>query len=92
MKKILKIKFPEKCIGCELCVFEAQRQLGRVGLDESPIRVFRNNDNTLFGDATYVIEMDMGVNELKIKEIQSICPTGVFEIEEVEDAQEELLE
>lgn len=42
MAKVLKISFPEKCIGCELCVLEAQRQLGKLGLEGSLIRVFRN--------------------------------------------------
>lgn len=42
MAKILKISFPEKCIGCELCVIEVQRQMGKLGLEGSLIRVFRN--------------------------------------------------
>lgn len=42
MAKKLRITFPQKCIGCELCVMEIQRQLGRVGLEGSLIRVFKN--------------------------------------------------
>ena len=93
MAKILKIKFPAKCIGCELCVYEVQRQLNKVGLDESLIRVFRNNENnSMFGSITYVIEMDPSVNKLKLAEIKEICPTGVFAIEEMEKNSGELLE
>jgi NAD-dependent dihydropyrimidine dehydrogenase PreA subunit len=40
MSKTLKAVRPEKCNGCELCVLESQRQLEKVGLEESLIRVF----------------------------------------------------
>lgn len=83
MAKTLKITFPEKCIGCELCVAEVQRQLNKVGLDGSPIRVFRNNeDHNVFGNVTYIIELDNTVDSLAINKIKDICPTGVFTVEE----------
>jgi NAD-dependent dihydropyrimidine dehydrogenase PreA subunit len=89
MAKILKIKFPDKCIGCELCVYEIQRQLNKIGLDDSPIRVFRSNEsNSMLGNTTYVIELDNSVNELDIKKVRDICPTQVFSIENEDEAQE----
>lgn len=92
MAKVLKIKLPQKCIGCELCVFEAQRQLERVGFDDSPIRVFRNTSKASLVDSTeYVIELDSKVNELNLRNLVDICPTGVFSIED-EDEDEKVLE
>ncbi len=75
--KILNISFPEKCIGCELCIFEAQRQLQKVGIEESLIRVFRDDSGIKF-----LIDMDPRINNLDINKIKRICPTGVFEIKE----------
>lgn len=97
MTKTLKITFPHKCIGCELCVQEVQRQLGKVGLDGSPIRIFKNKEERiLLGEIKFTIEIDNSVNELDIKKIKEICPTGVFTVEETKikkkDDLEKLLE
>ncbi len=83
MSKILKAKYPKKCIGCELCVAEAQRQLGRVGPEGSLIRIFRE-----YG--TFSIVLDPQVNELDVGAIKDICPSGVYEVSDVE--RHELLE
>ncbi len=81
MAKRLTIAFPEKCIGCELCVLETQRQLKLVGLEGALIRIFRSKkDDKAFLE--YSISMDPHVNELNIEKIKKICPTGVFEISE----------
>jgi len=78
MKKIV-IKFPEKCTGCELCVLETQRQLAKVGIEGSLIRIFRDKDNA--DQITFSIEMDPRINDLNIKSLVKICPAEVFEIE-----------
>jgi NAD-dependent dihydropyrimidine dehydrogenase PreA subunit len=77
----IKAIFPQKCIGCELCVMEVQRQLGRVGLDGSLIRVLKHlNEET--NSIEYAINIDPQVNNLDINKIRDICPTGVFVVEE----------
>lgn len=81
MAKILKVIFPEKCIGCELCVMEVQRQLNRVGLEDSLIRIFRKYDEVK-KEARYEVLLDPRVQEADIERIAKICPTGVFSIEE----------
>ena len=82
MTKILKVIFPENCIGCELCVFEAQKQLNKIGLEGAMIRVLKTReDNAL----KFNIEVDPQVKELDIKKIAKICPKSVFSIEERED-------
>lgn len=87
MKKTLKVTFPQKCTGCELCVMAVQRQLGLVGLDGSLVRIFRKDDSaSQERRAEYQIEMDPKINDLDISKIQKICPTGVFTIEEEEQA------
>jgi len=84
MAKILKVSFPQKCIGCEICVFEAQRQLKKVGFEGSLIRIFRNkNEGKEFLE--YSIDIDPRLNNLNIESIKSICPTEVFEIMEEEN-------
>jgi NAD-dependent dihydropyrimidine dehydrogenase PreA subunit len=81
-KKILKATFENRCIGCELCVLEVQRQLGRVGLLDSPIRILREKSmNSIF----FHVEIDPRVNSLNLKEIIKVCPTLVFEIVEVSE-------
>lgn len=79
MAKTLKPTQKDRCIGCELCVFESQRQLKKIGLEESLIRVFRKTvpekEKTEFN-----IELDPRVNILNIEKIVSICPRQVFEI------------
>ncbi|OGC57258.1 hypothetical protein A3H26_03040 [candidate division WWE3 bacterium RIFCSPLOWO2_12_FULL_36_10] len=89
MAKILKVKFPEKCNGCELCVMEVQRQLGKIGLDGSLIRILRENDS---GGLLFVVDMDPKINEVNIEEIVKICPTGVFEISDLVEENNGLLE
>jgi len=79
MAKCLKASFPQKCIGCELCVLEAQRQLKKVGLEGALIRILRNKkDDKEFLE--YSIDMDARINSLDIESIRSVCPTEVFEI------------
>lgn len=84
MKK-LKAEFEKNCMGCELCVIEAQKQLGKVGLEGAPIRVFKQKEN---GKLSYEIDLDPSVNELDIEKIKNICPTLVFTIDEGEDEDE----
>lgn len=81
MPKILKSTFPNKCIGCELCVAEVQQQLGKVGLEGALIRVFRSKkDNSEYLE--FKIEIDPRVKALDMEKIQEICPNNVFEIVE----------
>ncbi len=79
MAKILKISFPNKCNGCELCVLAIQRQFNRTGLDGSLIRIFRKKEED---GITYAIEMDPSINNYDVASIVKSCPTGVFEITE----------
>ena len=83
MPKILKVSFPEKCVGCEMCALEAQRQLRKIGLDGALIRVFRNTNSKL-GNMEYALEIDPRISSLNVDKIQKICPKGVFEIEETD--------
>lgn len=84
MAKNLKVSFPQKCIGCEVCVFEAQRQLKKVGLEGSLIRIFRNKkEGKEFLE--YSIDIDPRLNKLDIEAIKNICPTEVFEVVEEEN-------
>ena len=86
MPKTLKAAQSDKCNGCELCLLEAQRQLKKVGLEESLIRIFRNKkeeNHTL----ELSIEIDPRINMLHIEKIKEICPKSVFEI--VEEIKEE---
>lgn len=83
MPKTLKVSFPEKCIGCEMCVLEAQKQLGKVGLEGALIRVFRNT-NTKLGNIEYSLEIDPRISSLNVEKIAQICPKFVFEIEETD--------
>ncbi|OGC50551.1 hypothetical protein A2716_05090 [candidate division WWE3 bacterium RIFCSPHIGHO2_01_FULL_40_23] len=82
-KKILKVSFPEKCIGCELCVLAAQRQVGKASFEGSPIRI-------MGGKKGYDIHLDPSVNDLDVNKISEICPKGCFSVEE--GGQEEGLE
>jgi NAD-dependent dihydropyrimidine dehydrogenase PreA subunit len=84
MTKILKVVFPDKCIGCELCVLEAQRQLKKVGLDGALVRIFREKSKN--GKIIFNLEVDPRINNLEIEKIASICPQNVFEITEEENA------
>jgi hypothetical protein len=78
MTKVLKMKFPKECNGCELCVLEVQRQLGKGGLEGSLIRVLRDENG-------FSIDLDPHVNDLEIEKIIKICPKGGFVIEEKEN-------
>jgi hypothetical protein len=80
----IKATFPQKCIGCELCVMEVQRQLGRAGLDGSLIRILKSFNETE-RTVEYAINIDPQVNTLDITKIREICPTGVFTTEETEN-------
>lgn len=81
-KKILKAKFEDRCNGCELCILEAQRQMGVVGLTNSPIRILKDISGT---NLYFQVEVDESISKLKLEEFIKICPTGVFEIMEVDD-------
>lgn len=83
MNKVLKVAHPEKCIGCEMCVYEAQRQMGAVGPEGAFIRISKEGGK-------YSIILDPQVNTLDIEAIRDICPQDVYEVKEVEDY--ELLE
>lgn len=80
MAKVLKVTFPQKCIGCELCVFEIQRQLGVVGLEGSLIRILRSRGEE--GKLELFVSVDPKVNEFDVEKVRKICPTGVFTVEE----------
>lgn len=89
MAKVLKVTFLQKCIGCELCIFEIQRQLNKVGLEGSPIRIFKSADpNDLLGEIVFKVELDPVINEYDIKKLVEICPTQVFTIQEIDSKEE----
>jgi NAD-dependent dihydropyrimidine dehydrogenase PreA subunit len=83
MAKILKISFPQKCIGCELCVMETQRQLKKFGLEGSLVRVFKERDESS-DKMVFSVHLDPQVQKMDVQKIKNICPTGVFTIEETE--------
>lgn len=86
MSKTLKATQPDKCNGCELCSLEAQRQLKKVGLEESLIRIFRKkgkDQQTLVNS----LEIDPRLNMLNIDKICEICPKSVLEIVDEDDNQ-----
>lgn len=83
MSKILKATFPKNCIACELCVREAQLQLKKIGLEGSPIRIFRDRNSKK--KISYSVDIDPSINNLDIKKIEKSCPTLVFTIEEEEE-------
>lgn len=83
MTKILKPVLPRRCNGCELCVLQAQCQLGKLGLEGAFIRIFREESN-------FKQVLDPQVNTLDIEKIRDICPRDVYEVLEVENY--ELLE
>ena len=64
-----------------MCVFEAQRQLKKVGLEDSLIRVFRGKDEDT-NNVTFDIEIDPRSNVLDTEKIASICPRDVLEVVE----------
>jgi ferredoxin len=84
MPKTLKATQPDKCNGCELCSLEAQRQLKKIGLEESLIRIFRKkgeNPQTIDNS----VEIDPRVNMLNIDRVCEICPKNVFEVIETRE-------
>ncbi len=84
MSKNLRVSFPKKCVGCELCVLQIQRQMKKVGLEGSLIRILKKKkENSDFLE--YSIDIDPRVNEFDIQKIKDICPTEVFEILEEEN-------
>jgi len=84
MTKILKVKFPDQCNGCELCVLEIQRQMEKVGLEGSLIRIFADHDNN--NETNFTIELDPRITRLDIEKVMEICPRNVYEITEDENA------
>jgi hypothetical protein len=87
MAKVLKASFEKNCIGCDLCVAEVQRQLGKVGLEGSPIRIFRRKVNE---GISFSVDLDPSVNKLDIEKVEKICPALVFTLEDGEKEQHEL--
>jgi NAD-dependent dihydropyrimidine dehydrogenase PreA subunit len=81
--KTLKVKFQSNCIGCDLCIFEAQRQLKKVGLEGSLIRVLKSKPEEA-KKLEFYVELDPRINKLDIEKIANICPKAVFEISEEE--------
>jgi len=64
---------------------EAQRQLKKVGLSDSPIRILRDNTSS---NLYFYVELNGSLlTKLNINEIFKVCPTGVFEIIEEQDEQ-----
>ena len=87
MAKVLKASFEKNCIGCDLCVVEVQRQLGKVGLEGSPIRIFRSKADS---GILFTVDLDPSVNKLDIERIEKGCPALVFTLEDGEKEQHEL--
>lgn len=81
-KKILKATFENRCNGCEMCVFEIQRQMGKVGLTNCPIRILRDASSS---NIYFHVEIDESVSKFNIEEVVKVCPVAVFEIVEVSD-------
>ncbi len=80
MPKTLKVARPEKCNGCELCVLESQRQLEKVGLEESLIRIFTGKKpGEEYPD--FCPDIDPRINSIDIEKIKGICPKSVLETE-----------
>ncbi len=72
---ILKVIQENRCIGCELCIMECQRQLKRVGLSGSYVRILRDLRE---GDV-FKVSFDPRIVKLKVKKIAEVCPRQVFE-------------
>jgi hypothetical protein len=81
MPKTLKATKTEKCNGCELCVLESQRQLEKIGLEGSLIRIFISKDPEK-EYPKFNLDIDPRTNSIDIEKIKIICPKSVFEIEE----------
>ena len=81
-KKVLKMLAPEKCIGCEMCVLEVQRQLGKVGLNGSLIRIFRDSKKGIS------IDLDPRINQLNLEKLREVCPLANYYVDEEGDEYE----
>ena len=89
MARYLRASFPKKCIGCDLCTLETQRQLKKVGLDGSPIRIFRKEKSD--EKIIFSVDVDPSVNKLDVQKIHDICPALVFTLEDSEEEKHELV-
>jgi len=65
---------------------EVQRQLQKVGIEGSLIRIFKDNRESLTTDNSFSIELDPRINNMEIEKIVKICPQNVYEITEEENA------
>jgi len=81
-KKVLKATYPERCIGCEMCVLECQHQVKKTGLEGSLIRIFRRKEKE---EVKFGVDIDPRINRLNIESVKDICPQGVFSIEEEDE-------
>lgn len=76
-KKVLKATSPEKCIGCELCVYAAQRLCGKAGVEGAPIKILGSVKG-------FNIRLEPEVQNLDVKKISEICPRACFSVEEMD--------
>ena len=83
MKKKLVAKNNQDCIGCELCVMEAQMQLKKVGSEGALIRILRTGKKGEY--PMYSPDVDPRISALDVEKIQKACPKGVYEIQETQD-------
>lgn len=75
MAKTLTVSMPDSCNGCELCILEVQRQQGKIGIDGSFVRIFREA-------GSFKVEIDPQIVALDNSKIQKICPKDVFTLKE----------
>ena len=75
MSKTIKIIREDKCNGCEMCVMESQRQLKKVGLEGSYMRILRHIEK----GTKFEVCIDPKIQDLNIKKIVTLCPRGVLE-------------
>ena len=66
-----------------MCIFEAQRQFKKVGLEGALIRVLKNKQENA-KKIDFYVELDPRINRLDTEKIAKICPKTVFEISEEE--------
>jgi len=78
MNKTIKAAKQDRCIGCEMCVMECQRQLKKIGLEGAPIRILRN----ICTGVEFEVSIDPRLFELNTRKIIDSCPRQVFEKEE----------
>ncbi len=75
MEKTIKASYQSRCSGCEMCLMECQRQMKKVGLEGSYIRVLRDSKNGL----EFRVYVDPKVKELNIAKITKACIRQVLE-------------